>query len=150
MNGFTKRLPRLTKLMVFESAARRLSFTASAIELKVTQSAVSQQVRALEQELGVTLFVRSNRGLILSGDGRDLNEIRDGTAVTVVVATAARGGRKREPPILIAILGQFGQSATSSQARSRSVLPVIVTSSMNTPASVAVPAESEELNRNSR
>ena len=70
MSGFANRLPRLTGLLAFEAAARHSSITAAARNLKVTQSAVSQQVRALESELDVKLFVRRNRGLELSEEGR--------------------------------------------------------------------------------
>lgn len=70
MSGFGYRLPRLSGLVAFEAAARCLSFTASARELKVTQSAMSQHVRGLEQELGLKLFVRKNRGLALNEEGR--------------------------------------------------------------------------------
>ncbi|MEO1491427.1 MAG: LysR family transcriptional regulator [Pseudomonadota bacterium] len=65
-------LPPLTWLRSFEAAARHLSFTAAAHELGLTQSAISQQVRAFEQRLGVQLFQRKPRGLILTDDGRKL------------------------------------------------------------------------------
>lgn len=58
--------------MVFEAAARHLNFTTAARELKVTQAAVSQQVRTLEVELGVALFVRHHRGLELTQEGHRL------------------------------------------------------------------------------
>lgn len=58
---------------MFEAAARTESFTRAARELKVTQAAVSQQVRALERELGVALFTRLQRGLALTADGRRLH-----------------------------------------------------------------------------
>jgi len=70
MSEFAKRLPRLLGLINFEAAARCLSLTSSARELNVTQAAVSQQVRALENELGLKLFVRRNRGLELNDEGR--------------------------------------------------------------------------------
>ncbi len=72
MSGFSGRLPRLSGLLVFESAARNSSFTISAQELRVTQSAVSQQIRALEHDLGVTLFIRAQRGLAMTDEGRRL------------------------------------------------------------------------------
>ncbi|SHF84622.1 transcriptional regulator, LysR family [Loktanella atrilutea] len=59
----------LTALRTFEVAARQGSFTAAAIELCVTQAAVSHQVIALEKSLGVTLFKRSSAGLILTDEG---------------------------------------------------------------------------------
>lgn len=65
-------LPPLTWFRSFEASARHLSFTAAADELGLTQSAISQQVRALEMRLGVDLFVRKARGLALTDDGRKL------------------------------------------------------------------------------
>jgi putative choline sulfate-utilization transcription factor len=59
-------------LRVFESAARHLNFTASARELHSTQSAVSQQVRALEEQLGLKLFDRVYRGVRLTEPGHAL------------------------------------------------------------------------------
>ena len=62
-------LPSLAALRVFEAAARHLSFTNAAAELCVTTSAVSRQIRALEDELGRPLFERHPRGLALTKDG---------------------------------------------------------------------------------
>ncbi|HET6619541.1 MAG TPA: LysR family transcriptional regulator [Dongiaceae bacterium] len=59
-------------LRVFEVAARHLSFSAAAEELRVTPSAVSQQVRLLERRLGQELFQRLPRGLRLTGAGEAL------------------------------------------------------------------------------
>ncbi|MEM6374126.1 MAG: LysR family transcriptional regulator [Pseudomonadota bacterium] len=67
-----KALPPLTWFRAFEAAARHLSFTSAAQELGMTQSAVSQHVRALELRLGVTLFLRRARGLTLTDEGRTL------------------------------------------------------------------------------
>lgn len=58
----------------FESAARHLSFTAAAEELFITQSAVSKQVKSLEDALGVALFLRGGKGLSLTPEGRQLFE----------------------------------------------------------------------------
>jgi DNA-binding transcriptional LysR family regulator len=71
-SGYVGRLPRMSRLRMFESAARHLSFTRSASELGVTQAAVSQQVRALEVEIGVALFERHHRGLGLTQEGHQL------------------------------------------------------------------------------
>lgn len=59
----------LNALRAFETAARHLSFTRAAIELNVTQAAVSQQVKNLEDRLGVPLFRRLPRGLALTDEG---------------------------------------------------------------------------------
>lgn len=65
-------IPPLTWFRAFESAARHLSFTNAAAELNLTQSAVSQHVRALEGRLGVVLFERKARGLAITEAGRRL------------------------------------------------------------------------------
>ena len=67
----TGRLPSLNGLRAFEAAARHLSFTQAASELNVTQTAISHQIKRLEQELGVRLFVRENRALSLTPEARD-------------------------------------------------------------------------------
>ncbi|WP_170348500.1 LysR family transcriptional regulator [Ruegeria atlantica] len=67
-----KTLPPLTWFRSFEAAARRLSSTAAADEIGLTQSAVSQQIRSLETRLGVVLFHRHARGLSLTDEGRKL------------------------------------------------------------------------------
>jgi LysR family transcriptional regulator, glycine cleavage system transcriptional activator len=59
-------LPSLNGLRAFEAAARHLSFTRAASELNVTQTAISHQIRRLEEQLGLKLFVRRNRTLALT------------------------------------------------------------------------------------
>ncbi|MDH5556748.1 MAG: LysR substrate-binding domain-containing protein [Alphaproteobacteria bacterium] len=63
-------LPPLVWLRAFESAARLSSFTAAAVELNLTQAAVSHQVRSLERYLGFSLFERLPRSLRLTDMGR--------------------------------------------------------------------------------
>lgn len=65
----TYRLPTLNGLRAFEAAARHLSFRAAASELGVTAGAISQQVKKLEASLGVDLFRRLPRGLLLTPEG---------------------------------------------------------------------------------
>jgi DNA-binding transcriptional LysR family regulator len=66
------RLPPLQLLAAFEAAARHLSFTQAAAERFITQSAMSRQIRALEDDLGVALFERRHRALALTEDGQRL------------------------------------------------------------------------------
>src|SRR5262245_53050437 len=68
-------LPPLDLIQGFEAAARTLSFTKAAEELAITQSAVSRQIRALEEHLGVTLFERRPRSLVLTEPGRLLHRV---------------------------------------------------------------------------
>lgn len=65
-----RRLPSLNALRAFEVAARNLSLKAAAEELNVSQSAISHQVKALEDYLGITLFVRKTRGVELTRKGK--------------------------------------------------------------------------------
>jgi len=65
------KLPSLNGLRAFEAAARHLSFTNAASELNVTQTAISHQIRRLEQELGIRLFIRQNRALALTPEAKD-------------------------------------------------------------------------------
>jgi DNA-binding transcriptional LysR family regulator len=65
-------LPSLTALAVFEASARHLSFKLAAAELNVTSGAVSKQIKAIEDELGVPLFVRLGAGVSLTSAGEDL------------------------------------------------------------------------------
>jgi LysR family glycine cleavage system transcriptional activator len=64
------RLPSLNGLRAFEAAARHLSFTRAAAELNVTQTAISHQIRRLEEQLGLRLFVRRQRGLMLTNQAQ--------------------------------------------------------------------------------
>jgi LysR family transcriptional regulator of beta-lactamase len=65
----------LNALRAFESSARHLSFTRAALELSVTQAAVSQQVRMLEERLGAPLFKRLPRGLSMTDEGLALRPV---------------------------------------------------------------------------
>jgi LysR family transcriptional regulator, glycine cleavage system transcriptional activator len=64
-------LPPLNALHAFDAAGRRLSFKAAAAELSVTPSAISRQIKLLEDQLGVPLFVRTNRTIALTAAGAD-------------------------------------------------------------------------------
>lgn len=65
-------LPPLHAVRAFEAAARHLSFNRAAEELHVTPSAVSHQIRTLEEQLGTRLFERLTRRVVLSRDGQAL------------------------------------------------------------------------------
>ncbi len=96
----------LNALRVFDAAARSLSFTRAADELAVTPAAVGQQIRALEETLGVTLFRRTARGLELtpeaarslphlraafSGFEETVSALQEGQAATRLSLGCARG-----------------------------------------------------------
>ncbi len=65
-------LPSLTQLAVFEAAARHMSFKLAAAELNVTPSAVSRQIKALEEEAGCPLFLREMNAVQLTAEGSEL------------------------------------------------------------------------------
>ncbi|WBO22209.1 transcriptional regulator GcvA [Sphingomonas abietis] len=65
-----RRLPPLAAVRVFEAAARHENFTAAAAELGMTQAAVSYQVKLLEERVGVALFRRERRRVVLTEAGR--------------------------------------------------------------------------------
>lgn len=73
-----RQLPSLNGLRAFEAAARHMSFTKAAEELNVTQTAVSHQIKRLEDRLGMQLFVRRNRQLLLTESAQEyLPAVRD-------------------------------------------------------------------------
>ncbi|QCI64541.1 LysR family transcriptional regulator [Phreatobacter stygius] len=86
-------IPDIRTLQAFECAARHLSFTQAAAELNLTQSAVSRQIRDLEAQLGVTLFERVRRRVVLSGSGQallvDVRRLLRQTEETMARAMAA-------------------------------------------------------------
>ncbi|WP_185985714.1 LysR family transcriptional regulator [Aureimonas mangrovi] len=87
----------LTALRAFEASARHLSFTKAAIELFVTQAAVSHQVRSLEASLGVSLFERLPRGLMLTREGETLlPAVREAFDRIGTTLERFEGGRTRE------------------------------------------------------
>ena len=91
------RRPPLADLHAFEAAARHLSFTRAAAELGVTQGAVSQRIRRLEDTLGRPLFERLTRALALTADGKTLAAaIGDGLAR--IDDGLAAIDRQRRPP----------------------------------------------------
>ncbi len=84
-----RHLPPLNGVRAFEAAARHLSFTRAADELGVTQSAVSHQIKALEERLEVRLFRRLNRTLLLTDEGQAfLPDVRE--ALDLLSAATAR------------------------------------------------------------
>jgi len=67
-------LPPLETFRFFEAAARHLNFTRAAEEMHVTHGAVSQRIKRLEEHLGMSLFRRSSRRMLLTDEGRLLLE----------------------------------------------------------------------------
>jgi LysR family transcriptional regulator of beta-lactamase len=99
----------LNALRAFEAAARHLSFTRAGLELRVTQAAVSHQVKGLEEILGVPLFRRLPRGLALTAEGEALLPVLT-DSFRRIGATLDRfqGGRLRD----VLTLGAVGTFVT--------------------------------------
>ena len=97
----------LNGLRAFEVSARHLSFTRAAIELCVTQAAVSHQVKGLEERLGATLFRRLPRGLALTDEGLALlPTVRDSFERIGDVLNRFEGGRVMEV-LSVGVVGTF-------------------------------------------
>lgn len=102
-----RRLPSLTALRAFEATARLGSFSAASRELNVTHAAVAQQVRGLEDSLGVTLAQREGRGVSLTPDGAQLaSALRDGFG-TIQAAVRDLLTREAEAPLKISLTPAF-------------------------------------------
>ncbi|WP_039784554.1 LysR family transcriptional regulator [Herbaspirillum huttiense] len=97
----------LNALRAFEVSARHLSFTRAAEELSVTQTAVSMQVKNLEQRLGVTLFRRLPRGLALTDEGLALLPVVAQSFGRIAdVLAQFEDGRRREV-LTVGVVGTF-------------------------------------------
>jgi LysR family glycine cleavage system transcriptional activator len=91
-------IPSLDLLAGFEAAARHLSFTKAGEELFLTQSAVSRQIKDLEEQLGVPLFHRRHRALVLTDAGQQFYAAAAQVITTMRSATErlrSQSGRKR-------------------------------------------------------
>ena len=103
-------IPPLSCLRSFEAVSRLASVTLAAAELHVTHSAVSQQIKVLEEMLGVTLFAREGRALRITEDGRlyslqvreSLNNIAD--------ATRQVKAQPKASELVVAVMPSFGFS----------------------------------------
>jgi len=94
-------LPSLSALRAFEAAARQESFKRAAAELAVTPTAVSHQIRLLEESLGVALFQRQTRKVVLTAEGRELYPT---LRQALDAMAAAVGAIKRRPQRRVATL----------------------------------------------
>ena len=87
-------LPPLETFRFFEAAARHLNFTHAAAEMNVTHGAVSQRIKRLEEHLGMSLFRRSGRRMLLTAEGRLLLErVRNAMGEIAEGVEAIRSGK---------------------------------------------------------
>src|SRR4249920_968431 len=98
--------PSLDLLRGFEAAARHLNFTRAADELFITQSAVSRQIKALEERLGVTLFLRQPKSLRLTQQGERL--YRAVSSALRQVNEAMEGLSRRAGPSVVTVTSTLG------------------------------------------
>jgi len=101
-------LPPMSLLCAFEAAARHQSFTTAAAELHLTQSAVSRQIRALEDRLGAELFVRERQTVRLSPAGQAYAEEIRGALMRIASATVGFRANPQGGSLNLAILPTFG------------------------------------------
>lgn len=100
-------VPALRTLKAFEAAARHLSFTQAANELFVTQAAISQQIKMLEENLNIKLFKRFNRKLMLTETGQKyLPEVRDALNLLAQATKKVQDSRQASS-IIISVLPSF-------------------------------------------
>jgi len=97
----TYRLPPLNALRAFEAAARHLSFKRAAAELHVTPGAVSQHVKALEDQLGTALFERIHNGLMLTEAGQRYVAPLRSAFTTISIATESVAPRREGPELVV-------------------------------------------------
>jgi LysR family glycine cleavage system transcriptional activator len=102
-----RRLPPLNAIKAFEAAARSESFTRAAEELCVTPGAVSHQVKALEEGIGVKLFLRERQRLVLTDAGREyLGVVRDALD-RIALGTARLVQRQRSGVLTVSTSPDF-------------------------------------------
>src|SRR6266436_8259917 len=89
VNQSLRAIPPLTALLAFERAATQLSFRRAARDLALSPSAISHQIRGLEEQFGVKLFVRGARSVRLTPDGE-----RYLAKVSVALASLQEAGRE--------------------------------------------------------
>ncbi|WP_455478875.1 LysR family transcriptional regulator [Bartonella sp. B10] len=99
------------KLRVFHAAAEAGSFTHAAQKLHLSQSAISRQVSALEQDVGVSLFQRHARGLILTEQGEILYRTTNGIFMSLENARSQLSESCEKPTGLLRVTSTFGVGA---------------------------------------
>lgn len=97
----------LNALRAFQVSARHLSFTRAASELNLTQSAVSQHVKNLESRLGVSLFRRVPRGLVLTDEGLALVPVLSESFDRIQAVLASYRGTVPKQVLSVGVVGTF-------------------------------------------
>jgi len=100
-------LPSMTSLRAFEAAARHSSFTKAATELNITQGAVSQHIKALEELVGLRLFIRERNAIELTEVGQEYLVSARSALTEIFTATDRAVGRWKGDVLTIACLGSY-------------------------------------------
>ncbi|MBB6161623.1 DNA-binding transcriptional LysR family regulator [Rhizobium wenxiniae] len=103
-----KLLPSTSALAAFDSVARLGSFSLAADELSLTQGAISRQVSGLEEQLGVMLFDRTSRGVVLTSAGADFAKAIAGALSQIRSASLHAMTKRHSDQLNLAILPTFG------------------------------------------
>ena len=133
----TYRLPSLNGLRAFEASARHLSFKHAANELCVTPGAISQQVKALEASMGVALFRRLPRGLLLTAEGEKYLEPISAAFDQISAATDEIAIKLKGRTFRLGIAPSLGEQLYNSVSQYRdkkSTAPVAIVSEADDPA----------------
>ena len=101
------KLPPLAPLRAFEAAARHLSFTRAAEELHVTQGAISQQVKQLEEYLGFALFHRRPRKLALTAEGGAFQEVVGNALRQISDKAESLKSSRDSGPVTVSVVPSF-------------------------------------------
>lgn len=101
------RLPSTTSLKVFEAAARHLSFTRAAIEVSLTQTAISHHIRNLEDFIGTRLFQRDRNSVTLTSAGEEYLAAIRSVLLGLVEATDRVSHWNDEHVLTVQCLGTF-------------------------------------------
>lgn len=103
-----KLLPSTSALAAFDSVARLGSFSLAAEELSLTQGAISRQVSGLEEQLGVPLFERTSRGVVLTPPGAEFAKAVAGALAQIRSAALHVMTKRHSDQLNLAILPTFG------------------------------------------
>ncbi|HBF32535.1 LysR family transcriptional regulator [Rhizobium sp.] len=101
-------MPSTTALVTMDTVARLGNFSAAAMELNLTQGAISRQILALEQQLGTALFLRNGRGVVLTARGEKFHKAIQGALTLIRNASLEAMTGSDDSRLNIAILPTFG------------------------------------------
>jgi LysR family transcriptional regulator, glycine cleavage system transcriptional activator len=102
-----RRLPNLAALRAFEAAARHGNFSRAADELHVTHGAISHQIRALEEELGVALFARHGKRIAITPEGEHFAAVLRKALTDIAAAAEALQAEGKQTRLTVTALPSF-------------------------------------------